>query len=53
MTELYYHEPLHEKKHIRELIIHSAGESGEWLWCEMTFDDGTKLQSYYFKGVYG
>jgi hypothetical protein len=52
MTELYYYDPKGGKKHIKEIIIHMFGEDGEWLWCELVFDDGSSLQSHNFKGVY-
>jgi len=52
VTELYYHDPKGGRKHIKEIVIYETGEDGEWLWFEMVFDDGSKLQSHSFKGVY-
>jgi hypothetical protein len=52
MTELYYHDPKYGKKHIKEITLYFCGEDGEWLWFEIVFDDGSKLQSYSFRGIY-
>jgi len=52
VTELYYHDPKGGRKHIKEIVIYETGEDGEWMWFEMVFDDGSKLQSHSFKGVY-
>ena len=52
MTELYYHDPKGGKKHIKEITLHFFGEDEEWLWIEIVFDDGSKMQTSSFKGVY-
>lgn len=38
-------------KAVKKLSFHFAGEDGDMMWVGFEFEDGTTMESFYFKGT--
>lgn len=59
MTEVIYQDAVFDKHHkitfvpkkVRQLIIHKAGEDGQFLWFTFILEDGTKIETGYYQEI--